>query len=572
MGSGPSFDRRILKSDNGPRCVTFSVGRSVVYDISFGRKDGLTHTMAVSAGPRVGLFSGSGLSNLNAALRASTAQPASDVKPDRSAVTQGLPANCSSFRPTDGRRLLAIGTDKGRIIVSDTASRATLRTFITPSSSNPIRSIDWTPNGKFILSAGDDAALRIWNLADVSPTAAPLLQIFGHSDSVRSVLAFTIHDSDTPTNVVATGSYDHTIRLWDITDFKQFNASNHTKLPDRDRCLSVMEHGAPVEKLLLFRVPPRLMDQNSSKSRSKTLIISAGGTTLKVWDPMAAKCLRVVQTKHSKSLTSMSLVTVLRDETSTTNESSKHQRLITAGLDGLIRIHDVVISHPPNSSFVDIDFPYLHGIPTPHAISSLAISPDHGHRIAIGTTEGLVTVYQRRKILSTNKKRSLAATTQDSPSKAGDFVIPANGSSATGTGSNKRQKLSKADMLLRRFRYGDALDAALESRNPELVAGILEELGKRRGLATALSNRDEETLEPVISFVSRYIAKPQYSITLVGVASMLCDIYQPVMGQSEMIDDCFEKLKRVVREECRVQKESLRLVGLMDAVLYQIES
>jgi U3 small nucleolar RNA-associated protein 15 len=53
---------------------------------------------------------------------------------------------------------------------------------------------------------------------------------------------------------------------------------------------------------------------------------------------------------------------------------------------------------------------------------------------------------------------------------------------------------------VKQFRYGDALDEALSTRNPSdvillLVILLLEELGKRRGLTIALSCRDDEASE-----------------------------------------------------------------------------
>jgi U3 small nucleolar RNA-associated protein 15 len=100
---------------------------------------------------------------------------------------------------------------------------------------------------------------------------------------------------------------------------------------------------------------------------------------------------------------------------------------------------------------------------------------------------------------------------------------------------------------------------------------VLEELGKRRGLTIALSNRDEETLEPILSFTVRYITRPQFSSLLIGVAHKLCDIYESVAGQSETIDELFSKLKSQVYVECRVQKSLLRIVGQLDAIMTMAE-
>mmetsp|Transcript_7210 Transcript_7210/g.11061 ORF Transcript_7210/g.11061 Transcript_7210/m.11061 type:complete len:105 (+) Transcript_7210:101-415(+) len=96
---------------------------------------------------------------------------------------------------------------------------------------------------------------------------------------------------------------------------------------------------------------------------------------------------------------------------------------------------------------------------------------------------------------------------------------------------------------------------------------VLEELGKRQGLAICLSNRDEESLEPILSFTAKYIAKPQYTSILIGVAHKLCDIYGGVAGQSEIIDELFEKLRRQVARECVAQRSLHSLIGQLDATL-----
>lgn len=103
------------------------------------------------------------------------------------------------------------------------------------------------------------------------------------------------------------------------------------------------------------------------------------------------------------------------------------------------------------------------------------------------------------------------------------------------------------------------------------VVAVLEELGKRRGWTIALSSRDEETLEPVLSFTVRYITRPQFSSLLIGVAHKLCDICGSVAGQSETIDEQFAKLKSQVYNECRVQKSLFRIVGQLDVIMTMVE-
>jgi len=95
-------------------------------------------------------------------------------------------------------------------------------------------------------------------------------------------------------------------------------------------------------------------------------------------------------------------------------------------------------------------------------------------------------------------------------------------------------------------------------------------LGKRRGLKIALSNRDEESLEPVLAFLTRYIARPRFSALLMGVAHSILDIYGDaiITGQSETIDELLDKLRQQVAAETRTQRKLLRLAGQLEAAIF----
>ncbi len=103
------------------------------------------------------------------------------------------------------------------------------------------------------------------------------------------------------------------------------------------------------------------------------------------------------------------------------------------------------------------------------------------------------------------------------------------------------------------------------------IIAVLEELGRRKGLVIALSNRDEESLEPLLAFTASFISNPKYTPLLIGVANQLCDIYANVLGQSDSIDEYFEKLHVRVRNECRTQSTLNQLIGQIDAVMYAAE-
>ena len=65
---------------------------------------------------------------------------------------------------------------------------------------------------------------------------------------------------------------------------------------------------------------------------------------------------------------------------------------------------------------------------------------------------------------------------QSLPPSADDYRVRAQ----------RRAKLAAFDRLLRKFQYRDALDAALATGKPEVVASVLQELTTRSGLNAAL--------------------------------------------------------------------------------------
>ena len=480
------------------------------------------HTlMAVVCGPRVPLYGTTPSSKLHRILSQHSASSAEPIEADRNVPTGGQLALSAALR-ADGR-LLAIGTEQGVIRVADTTTRATLCQW--SALPLPIRAVHWFRDGQHCLAVGDDALMRVWKLS--GPTR-PVMECPGHGDAIRCSALWQPLDAP---SLAATGSYDHTIRIWNMNDLEEIKS---------DRCQHVLYHGGPVEAVLFLQ----------------SWLVSAGGTMIKVWNPVTGQEVCALAAQHRKTITSLLALPRIREAV------PPDMRLITAGLDGLMRIHAFNMKNG--------QLHFVHGICLPDtAITSLAASYT-GDRLAIGTAAGTVLVCQKgMPIQQQHKKRS-------SEPSAGTFAFftrgmnadPSPGDQIVAPSSNsKKRKLAKHDVALKQFRYGDALDEALVTRTPHTVIAVLEELGKRHGLTIALSNRDEESLEPILAFTVRYITRPRFSALLIGVAHKLLDIYAEVTGQSETIDELFVKLKNQVSEEIRTQTVLLRVVGQLDAIL-----
>ncbi len=506
------------KSSTSATSVTFqtpSAGSAIISHVAFAPNTikGYPYQMAIVSGPRVSLYGGTQTSSLSRSLARpkfnkkgggskkkgegeeggeeggeesfsffGIGDEESSVQPDRTVSTGGQPAHHVAYHH-DGR-LLALGCDHGYIKICDSQSRATIRTFTTHGVRGgfTIRSTGWFPEqqGKnkvrrMIWSAGDDAILRIWDLSGdivgVGENTKPVASISGHGDSIRSSVLFTNNEK----TCIVTGSYDHTIRVWDLSDVMlQSNmGGNDENENEIDRCMSVMNHGAPVEALLMIQPSKNEMP----------IIISAGGTILKLWNPLIGECLSTIQTKHNKTITSLTLATIIRaDHDKDDNESGKDglknisKRIISAGLDGLIRIYSVdELFNQDNEEGRNVtsekyNLPYLHGVKTSQPITALAMSPDNT-RLVVGSSTGYVTVRQRAKYVAQGVKRKI----REEP-KAGTYTYFMRGAAVEADADDhvvmlqKRKKLQIYDKFLQKFCYGDALDAALQSRDPRAVS------------------------------------------------------------------------------------------------------
>lgn len=96
----------------------------------------------------------------------------------------------------------------------------------------------------------------------------------------------------------------------------------------------------------------------------------------------------------------------------------------------------------------------------------------------------------------------------------------------TKVSKERKRKLTEWDKMLKNFRYGDALDSVLRKDvTPATGFALLEELIRRDGLPIALANRDDISLEPVLSFLVKHVTNPRYCSLATDVANQLIGKY-----------------------------------------------
>lgn len=128
--------------------------------------------------------------------------------------------------------------------------------------------------------------------------------------------------------------------------------------------------------------------------------------------------------------------------------------------------------------------------------------------------------------------------------------------------------------MLRKFRYADALDKALVGQRPEVVFVVIEELINRGGLSSALRGRDEDSLSPLIQFLTRYVQDPRYNRDAIAVCSRILDTYSfplestdGVNTQDNQIMHALHVLLEHAKEEVKACHHLLRVKGMVDMLL-----
>jgi U3 small nucleolar RNA-associated protein 15 len=176
----------------------------------------------------------------------------------------------------------------------------------------PVHVTKFSNDSKSVISGSDDKTLRVW---DVS-TSDSLNEFSDHTDYIRAGLV----SAENP-NLIVSGSYDQTVKLWDMRS---------------NSCVMTMNHGAPVEDVLMYP--------------GGGAIVSAGGTSIKVWDLLSGGRAMHSVSNHQKTITSMCF-------------DGSCSRLLTGSLDQHVKIYNVM------------DYKVVHSIKYPSPVMSVGISP-----------------------------------------------------------------------------------------------------------------------------------------------------------------------------------------------------
>ncbi|KAG0139860.1 hypothetical protein CROQUDRAFT_100942 [Cronartium quercuum f. sp. fusiforme G11] len=469
-----------------------------------------------------------------------------------------LPVRFSDIK-SDGK-LIVSSDDSGLVQVFDLNSRAILRSI--KDHKQPVHVSRFSPSASSILTCSDDSTVRLFDLA----TSKTLRTFLGHSDYVRA-------GNFLGPNLVLSGGYDGKLNLWD------------DRMDDQNGLAWSLDHEDPIENILIHP--------------SGTLGVSAGGPVARVWDLLGGsgnKQNLISLRNHQKTITSLSWATgpLVEDDGFSRNPT---RRLLSGGLDGLVKVYDIATG----------SYKVRHTIRYSSPILSMGVSPGDG-LLVVGCTDGSLSIRKRaQKKVDAQQLRAakssigdvvtggsetvwgrqdahlmeeMARARHDSENEDGthqevQMTVPQTTVPEPDTTVIKRkrkQKLPVWDRMLKAFRYGDALDSVLTpSTSPNITFSLCRELIHRDGLHQALAGRDEVSLAPILRFLAKYITDPRWFKIGSDVLKCVIELYEPVLGKSNVIDALFTTLFHRVSEEIKLNFILFEINGQLEMILSSFE-
>lgn len=397
----------------------------------------------------------------------------------------------------------------------------------------------FTADGLRIMSGSDDGVVRAWDLA----TSSLLFTLRGSADYVRAQAS-----SPASKHIWSAGSYDGKARVYDLRTRET---------------LFTLDHGSQVDEVLLLPGGARA--------------VTIGGADIKLWDFFAGGKMVTSVRSHAKAVTCGAL-------------SFGGDRLLTGGLDGQVKVHDITTMDIVSSMFFGAQ------------ILTLAASPQV-NRIAVGLIDGTVDVRVQKRGVVLHDTRDTGDQVISLCQQSGKlketmfegwgrgFEKQRKSRSRSGTkryllrgpkvgicdsrdfavGGRRRVNLKEYDVLLRKFCYGEALDSALKTRKARVAVSMVDELIVRGGLRTALSGRSNQGISLILSLIAKKIGDPRYAAVLTQLTEALLDMYGDVFGVSADNDSPDKSLVRILK---KVKREifAIKYLYTIDGMLAVIGS
>ncbi|CAL9730445.1 U3 small nucleolar RNA-associated protein 15 [Monosporozyma unispora] len=447
----------------------------------------------------------------------------------------------ASFR-ADGKLLVA-GDATGQVSIYDSYNPRNILVSINASTHPTHVTKFHQHDNRSLVTASDDRITRVW---DISHPYEPTLELGGATDYIRSI-SFV---PNAP-HLITTGSYDNSIRLYDIR-----NKSNQP--------IFKLNHGNPIEDII---------------SISQTQLVSCGGTGFKVWD-LTNNSTLFERGNFNKTVTCMDYI---EDFNAPMNSA-----LIASSLDGHVKVFDPLDS-----------FKVKFGWKFSSAVLSCAISPSivndttvisknndksedlnnkMNRHLVVGMSSGLLAVRTKKGSITKSKevksKLMESKMSQDVSPKSNNFQRMMRGSEYNGDQENiihndtskpQQRRIRSFEKCINQFKWSDALDCAfVPGMAKELTVTILKELRKRGKIRVALYNRDETTLEPLLNWCLKGIEDVRFATIVADWIAVVLELYgNNILESSPVLQQIIIDLRTRVRNEIFKAKEAQRIEGML---------
>ncbi|GFZ19494.1 transducin family protein [Actinidia rufa] len=335
-------------------------------------------------------------------------------------------ATSASFR-SDGR-LLAAGSHSGIVQVFDVKSRTPLCHL--RRHSRPVHLVCYPASTS---STSSPAAMMPSSDSGTSP---PRPKSSNSPDTRITSDPAIVHRR--VTILFVTGSYDHTIRLWDV------RVSSGGSMME-------VNHGKPVEDVIFLP--------------SGGLIAMAGGDSVKIWDVIGGGKLLYSMERHNKTVTALCVGKIGKES----GEEAQQNRILSVSLYGYMKVFDYA------------KFKITHSMRFPSPLLSVGFSPDCLTRI-IGTSNGKIYAEKRK-------------TKENVGAEVGNFA-------SLGPISEPPKRVLRPSYFryFHRGQNEKASEGITWGKNPENVVAVMEELVARKKLLRCVSNLETEELRLSLGF------------------------------------------------------------------------
>jgi U3 small nucleolar RNA-associated protein 15 len=354
--------------------------------------------------------------------------------------------------------------------------------------------------------------------------------------------------------VIVSGSYDQTVRVWDTRQQNNL-AALQFKL------------GAPVENILPM---------------SSSSLAVAAGSEVTILNLTAGRAENVIRA-HQKTVTSLAI-------------AQGGTRILTGGLDAHVKIHSTS------------SWEVVAGFKCPAPILSLAVvqSPAskegvrEDRHLAVGLQTGLLSIRTRlagaEKVKAREREKKMDAIVagqgdeydrrqkkkdtrqgirardrgKDFRGEGADIVI-------VGNDRSKSKKLQPWQRSLRSGKYAEALDLVLppdtwrEDYNRDHFMTLVTALRHRSALRTALADRSEDRLIPILNLIQRYIIDPRHLDILYDVMLILLDLYSQSLaewqeedGDAREVANLFHRIRIKIRQATEYAQSAHTIWGMIN--------